>query len=116
VTPADVAQEIMRTIAHEYGVTMTEVRSPSRVARLVRVRHLIAYVIRQSTTLTTTEIANMIGRTDHTTTLHALRRIEAELAVDEGMRSLVDRYVRRWERWPSDAPFPTDTPQPRLPL
>jgi chromosomal replication initiator protein len=63
------------------GLSRAELLSPSRTATVTRARHLAMYLTRELTALSLADIARCFDR-DHSTVLHAVRRIEHELEPD----------------------------------
>src|SRR4051812_37740617 len=76
LTVRDIAQACCR----HYGVSMTEILSPRRHAAIVWARHVAMYLSREHTLRSLPEIGRLFGGRDHTTVLHAARRIDAALA------------------------------------
>ena len=60
------------------SMTLDELLSPRRSARIARARQLAMYLARELTPLSLTEIARGFSR-DHTTVLHAIRSVSARL-------------------------------------
>jgi chromosomal replication initiator protein len=60
------------------GLSRDQMLSPSRAVPVTRARHLAMYLTRELTTLSLAEIARCFDR-DHSTVLHAVRRVENEL-------------------------------------
>jgi chromosomal replication initiator protein len=61
------------------GITRAELLSSSRTPRIARARHIAMYMSRQMTGSSLAEIARGFDR-DHSTVLHAIRRIDGEIA------------------------------------
>lgn len=75
----------MREIADEIllgfpGITMADIKGNCRMRHIVRPRQLIVHAIKTELKKSWPEIGNFIGGRDHTTALHAYRKIEAERA------------------------------------
>jgi hypothetical protein len=66
------ANGIIREICAYRGVTLKEVRSKSRVTRLVRTRQEIAYWLRRRTKLSFTQIGKKMNQ-DHTTPISSVK-------------------------------------------
>ena len=65
-----------------YGVPMSDFRSASRARPIVQKRQVAMYVARRMTRLSMPAIAARFGGRDHTTVLHAIRRVEQRLALE----------------------------------
>ncbi len=81
---------IIDYVAAAYGSSGAEVRSGSRVSSVVLPRHVAMYLIRDLTARSYLDIAQAIGRKDHTTVLHAVRKITALIAEDAGRAGEVE--------------------------
>lgn len=81
-----IAKRILRETAAEHGFTVAEIQSDSRRAPLARARQLTMWRIAKMTQLSMPHIAKIMGGRDHTTVLHAIRRINGLLG--ENIRSV----------------------------
>lgn len=68
---------IQRTCAEFYGLDLREFLSLQRARRVARPRQVAMYLARKFTTRSLPEIGRRFGGKDHTTVLHACRRVEA---------------------------------------
>jgi chromosomal replication initiation ATPase DnaA len=70
-------REIMQSVAQRYyGVTVADLVSQIRTAKIVRPRQIAMYLARTYSRLPLPEIGHQFGGRDHTTVLHAVRKIE----------------------------------------
>lgn len=74
--------EIIRKTAEHYNIRMADFLSPRRARSIVRPRQIAMYLAKQLTTKSLPEIGRNFGGRDHTTVLHAIRRIEELRSVD----------------------------------
>jgi chromosomal replication initiator protein len=81
--------QIQQETAAAFGLDEANLRSPSRSRRLVYARQIAMYLCRELTTLSLPAIAGEFGGRDHTTVLHAHRKIKSLLLTDEDARELV---------------------------
>ncbi len=86
--------EIQDATCEQLGVTREQLLSPSRIGAVVEARQLAMYLARDLTDLSLPQIARAFERRDHTTVMHALKRVESRLlneppltATLEGLRS-----------------------------
>lgn len=70
---------ILRAVAFYTGVSLMELVSHRRQHRLVQARQLAMYLMKRLTTATYPQIAETMQR-DHTTVLHAVRKLDALVA------------------------------------
>lgn len=67
------SERIMREVAAQYGVTLTELRSDNR-GRSYSWPRLMAYLrLYDETKLSLPQIARLMGKKDHTTIIHGLK-------------------------------------------
>lgn len=79
VSPVDV----LRTVANHYHVKQSAMKGQQRVAQLVKARHVAMYLLKEDLGLPLTEIARWFANRDHTSALHAVRKINNQLTTDE---------------------------------
>ena len=75
-------EDIQRIVARQYNVSRSDLLSSRRTANVVRPRQVAMYLAKTLTLRSLPEIGRRFGGRDHTTVLHAVRRIEA-LKVDD---------------------------------
>jgi len=79
VTP----QKIIEEVAKVFHVTPQDITGPKRLGFLVTPRQVSMYLIRTMLNMSLTETAKALGRKDHTTVLHALRKVERNIKRDK---------------------------------
>ena len=89
---------IIQEVCNQFGLTRAEIFSKSRTARIVFGRMIAMYLSRLITNASFARIGNWFSR-DHTTVLHAVRRIERMMAerptFQKKLRSMSERVTRR---------------------
>lgn len=73
---------IVASVATQYNYTLTDLRSKNRSKQLSLARQLAMYFMKQLTNKSLQEIAHYLGRTDHSTVIHALRSIDERMQQD----------------------------------
>lgn len=81
---------IIRLVVKHTGVTRAELASDRRRASLVRVRQIACWLMRHHTKLSFPQIGERLGGRDHTTVLHAVRRIDDLRERDPAVKQLTD--------------------------
>lgn len=76
-----------------YGIPCAEVFGPSKARAIVKVRAAIAYIMRNRDEVSYPQIAKRLGRTDHTTAIHLIRRANQWLEEDETFAELVEHHL-----------------------
>jgi chromosomal replication initiator protein len=74
--------QIQKAVAEHYGLTQADMISERRARAVARPRQAAMWIAKQITTRSLPDIGRRFGGRDHTTVLHAVRRIE-ELKVDD---------------------------------
>jgi chromosomal replication initiator protein len=83
-------EDIQRKTAEYYKLDVRDFHSPQRARRVARPRQVAMYLSRKLTTRSLPEIGRRFGGRDHTTVLHACRRVEALCEEDNTFRTEVD--------------------------
>lgn len=83
-------EDIQRKTAEYYKLDVRDFQSPQRARRVARPRQVAMYLARKLTTRSLPEIGRRFGGRDHTTVLHACRRVEALCVEDKGFREQVE--------------------------
>lgn len=79
--PLDI-NTIAKAVARRFRIKLTELRGATRVARVVRARGLVILLSRRLTSASLQVIGEYFGGRDHSTILHANRKLEESLATD----------------------------------
>jgi chromosomal replication initiator protein len=79
-SPEITADQIMDATSEYYGVSMDDLRGHSRSRVLVNARQVAMYLCRELTDLSLPRIGQAFGGRDHTTVMHADRKIRQQMA------------------------------------
>lgn len=82
---------IVKQVAAAFGVTAKELLGPSRLRRVLLPRQVAMYLARELSGLSLPRIGEAFGGRDHTTILHACRKVEAGLPGD----AVLDGTIRQ---------------------
>ena len=74
------AATIMAVTAEYFGVTLDELCGQSKTRAIASARQMAMYLCRELTDLTLPKIGNTFGNRDHTTVMHAAKKIRTEIA------------------------------------
>jgi chromosomal replication initiator protein len=72
-------ENIQKVVAQFYGIKMTEILSKRRTRSIAWPRQMAMYLARDLTSKSLPEIGEAFGGRDHTTVLHACRKVVAQL-------------------------------------
>jgi chromosomal replication initiator protein len=87
-------EEIQKKTAEFYKLDLRELHSARRARRVARPRQVAMYLARELTSRSLPDIGRRFGGRDHTTVLHACRRIEALCGADPVFQQEVD-FLRK---------------------
>lgn len=86
--------EIIRKVTDHFGVNLTDMLSARRTRSIARPRQMAMYLAKQLTSKSLPEIGRRFGKRDHTTVIHAVKKIEELKAVDSQMAKDLE-HLRR---------------------
>lgn len=87
-------EDILRIISRHFGVSKGDLLSQRRHRSVVWPRQIGMYLAKQLTHRSLPEIGRRFGNRDHTTVLHAIRKIESVIAGDAGLREEIDELKK----------------------
>jgi len=96
-------EDIQRIIARYYDVSRLDLISSRRTANVSFPRQVAMYLVRTLTIRTFQEIGRLFGDRDHTTVLHAVRKIARKRETDTTFAALMGEFVRQIEGWQAPA-------------
>ena len=80
-------------VADYFDVPVFEIKSSRRCKSSVRARHVAMYLARELTPKSLPEIGRMFGDRDHTTVIHAIRRIKELSATDPKLAEAIQNLL-----------------------
>jgi chromosomal replication initiator protein len=86
--------DILRVVMKHFGVNRGDLLSSRRNRSIVRPRQIGMYLAKSLTARSLPEIGRRFGGRDHTTVLHAIRKIESLLQEDEGLKEELEILKR----------------------
>ena len=87
-------EDILKFVSRHYNVSRADILSARRTRTIVRPRQIAMYLAKTMTPRSLPEIGRRFGGRDHTTVLHAVRKIEAERGRDEKLSDELE-IIRR---------------------
>jgi len=90
-------EEIIRKVADHYNVRMSELLGPRRARAVSRPRQVAMFLSKTLTTKSLPEIGRRFGGRDHTTVIHAVRKIEELRSLDSQISEEVEMLRRMLE-------------------
>ncbi len=88
-------EDIQRIVARQYNVSRADLLSSRRTANVVRPRQVAMYLAKTLTLRSLPEIGRRFGGRDHTTVLHAVRKIENLVGNDTALAEEIEVLKRQ---------------------
>jgi chromosomal replication initiator protein len=88
------AQMIMRSVAQYFSLTIDDLTGVNRTANIAMARQVAMYLCRDLTEMSLPKIGSMFGR-DHTTVMHAYRKISGLMNKDRGIFNTISEITSR---------------------
>ena len=90
--------DILKVIGRHYNVARTDLLSPRRARTVVVPRQVGMYLAKKMTARSLPEIGRRFGGRDHSTVLHAVRKIEEQIKTDDRIAREVALLIRLVEQ------------------
>ncbi|MBN2428575.1 MAG: chromosomal replication initiator protein DnaA [Deltaproteobacteria bacterium] len=87
-------EQIQKVVASHFNIKLTELKSSKRLKALVIPRQIAMYLARQMTSCSYPEIGEKFGGKDHSTIIHAIKKIEKALEDDFRLRSTLENIKK----------------------
>ena len=87
-------EDIQRVVARHYNVSRGDLLSSRRTANVVRPRQVAMYLAKTLTLRSLPEIGRRFGGRDHTTVLHAVRKIDGLTTTDRALAQDIE-FLKR---------------------
>ncbi|WP_341764666.1 chromosomal replication initiator protein DnaA [Candidatus Tisiphia endosymbiont of Beris chalybata] len=69
-------EDIQKKVAQRYNIKFSDMSSPRRIRSIARPRQLAMYLSKTLTPKSLTDIGKKFGKKDHTTVMHAIKKVE----------------------------------------
>jgi len=89
--------EIQKKVAEYYSVRISDMHSPRRARNVARPRQVAMYLAKQLTPRSLPEIGRKFGGRDHTTVLHAVKKVEELMNKEKTMSEDIELLRRTLE-------------------
>ena len=90
-------EEIQKRVAEHFNIRLSEMYSSRRARAVARPRQIAMYLSKQLTARSLPEIGRKFGGRDHTTVMHAVRKVEELKTTDSGFGEDVELLRRMLE-------------------
>jgi len=89
--------EIQKRVAERYNIRIADMHSPRRARAVARPRQIAMYLAKQLTPRSLPEIGRKFGGRDHTTVMHAVRKVEELMGEDRAFAEDIELLRRMLE-------------------
>ncbi|HSR71331.1 MAG TPA: helix-turn-helix domain-containing protein, partial [Kiloniellales bacterium] len=90
-------EEIQKRVSEHFNVRVTDMHSARRARAVARPRQVAMYLSKQLTSRSLPEIGRKFGGRDHTTVMHAVRKVEELKSTDPSFAEDLDLLKRMLE-------------------
>lgn len=91
ITPA----LIINVVSEHFGVRPEDITSKKRNSEFVLPRQIVMYLCRELTDTSYMNIGKLLGKKDHTTIIHGVNKITAEMQTNEELKNKVDIIIKK---------------------
>jgi len=86
-------EKIQKNVAEHFQIKINELKSTKRLKSIVYPRQVAMYICRQMTSLSYPEIGSKFGGKDHSTIIHANKKIERNIKEDIQIKILIEKLI-----------------------
>lgn len=86
--------EILKKVSSHFNIKISDIKSAKRLKAVVLPRQIAMYLSRQLTSSSYPEIGDRFGGKDHSTIIHAIRKIEKLMEEDFQLRSTIENLKK----------------------
>jgi chromosomal replication initiator protein len=87
-------EEIIKKVSSHFNIKISDIKSPKRLKAVVLPRQIAMYISRQLTSCSYPEIGERFGGKDHSTIIHAIRKIEKIMEDDFQLRNTIENIKK----------------------
>lgn len=89
-----ISRRINTLVAKHFGLPVGELKSKSRRQAIADARGLAMYLVRNLTDLSFADVGRLYGGRDHTTVMHACRKVATQLDHNDPLRRIIDEWTQ----------------------
>ncbi len=86
---------IIDVVAEHFGVNPEDITSQRRNSEFVQPRQVVMYLCRELTPNSLSSIGKILGKKDHTTIIHGINKISAEIVNNEELRNKIETIKKK---------------------
>ncbi len=89
---------IMDTVSERYDTSLSEMKGKRRTRAVVFPRQIAMYLCRELTDASLPQIGTAFGGRDHSTVIHACRKISGQMQEDAQLKAMISDIIRQLQR------------------
>lgn len=86
---------IINVVAEHFGVKPEDITSKRRNSEFVQPRQVVMYLCSKYTDNSLANIGKILGKKDHTTVIHGIKKVNAELEINEEFKNKVEIITKK---------------------
>ena len=86
---------IINVVAEHFGVKPEDITSKKRNSEFVQPRQVVMYLCRELTDTSLINVGKILGKKDHTTVMHGVKKIETEIQTNEELKNKIDIIIKK---------------------
>jgi len=86
-------EAIQKIVSNHFHIKTSEIKSSKRLKNLVLPRQIAMYIARKLTSCSFPEIGSKFGGKDHSTIIHAIKKIEKKMEEDIQLKSTIEKLI-----------------------
>ena len=86
---------IINVVSEHFGIRPEDIASKKRKSEFVLPRQIVMYLCRELTETSYVNIGKLLGKKDHTTIMHGVNKITAELKTNEELKNKLDIIIKK---------------------
>ena len=86
---------IINVVAEHFGVRPEDITSKKRNSEFVLPRQVVMYLCRELLDTSLIHIGKLLGKKDHTTVIHGINKITAEIQTNEELKNKIDIIIKK---------------------
>jgi len=88
-------EDVVRAVCHHFNLRSSDLLGKDRHRSVAQARHVAIYLCRQRLKCSYPELGRHFGHRDHTSVMHAVKKVEALRATDADLRGHIDAIERK---------------------
>jgi chromosomal replication initiator protein len=88
-------EDVVRAVCHHFNLRSSDLLGKDRHRSVAQARHVAIYLCRQRLRCSYPELGRHFGHRDHTSVMHAVKKVEALRATDADLRGHIDAIERK---------------------